>query len=69
MSGGHTVEGQTVDQGDGGSFPPAAVLNLRQFRSTHNCMCLLEETLKVDGPFYLLSMPGEVKDPTQGVKV
>ena len=31
--------------------------------------CLLEETLKVSGPFYLVSMPGEVKDPTQGVNV
>ena len=26
--------------------------------------CLLEETLKAVGPFYLVSMPGEVKDPT-----
>ena len=25
-----------------------------------------EETLKADGPFYLVSMPGEVKDPTRG---
>ena len=30
---------------------------------------LSEETLKVDGPFYLVSVPGEVKDPTQGVNV
>ena len=30
-------------------------------------LCLSEETLKVGGPFYLVSMPGEVKDPTQGV--
>ena len=28
------------------------------------CQCLSEETLKVVGPFYLVSMPGEVKDPT-----
>ena len=28
---------------------------------------LSEETLKSVGPFYLVSMPGEVKDPTQGV--
>ncbi len=27
-------------------------------------LCLLEETLKAVGPFYLVSMPGEVKDPT-----
>ena len=30
-------------------------------------LCLSEETLKAVGPFYLVSMPGEVKDPTQGV--
>ena len=28
------------------------------------CQCLLEETLKAVGPFYLVSMPGEVKYPT-----
>ena len=27
-------------------------------------MCLSEETLKAGGPFYLVSIPGEVKDPT-----
>ena len=26
--------------------------------------CLSEETLKAVGPFYLVSMPGEVKNPT-----
>ena len=26
--------------------------------------CLSEETIKAGGPFYLVSMPGEVKDPT-----
>ena len=26
--------------------------------------CLSDETLKAVGPFYLVSMPGEVKDPT-----
>ena len=31
--------------------------------------CFSEETLKAVGPFYLVSMPGEVKDPTQGVNV
>ena len=31
--------------------------------------CLSEETLKAGGPFYLVSMPAEVKDPTQGVNV
>ena len=33
------------------------------------CSCLSEETLKAVGPFYLVSVPGEVKDPTQGVNV
>ena len=33
------------------------------------CLCLSEETLKAVGPFYLVSMPGEEKDPTQGVNV
>ena len=30
------------------------------------CQCLSEETLKAVavGPFYLVSMPGEIKDPT-----
>ena len=28
------------------------------------CQCLSEETLKAAGPFYLVSMPGEVKDPS-----
>ena len=27
------------------------------------------QTLKAGGPFYLVSMPGEVKNPTQGVNV
>ena len=30
------------------------------------CLCLSEETVKAVGPFDLVSMPGEVKDPTQG---
>ena len=30
------------------------------------CLCLSEETVTVVGPFYMLSMPREVKDPTQG---
>ena len=28
------------------------------------CQCISDETLKAVGPFYLVSMPGEVKDPT-----
>ena len=30
-----------------------------------NLLCLSDETLKAVGPFYMASMPGEVKDPTQ----
>ena len=30
------------------------------------CPCLSKETLKAFNPFYLMSMPGKVKDPTQG---
>ena len=33
------------------------------------CQCISEETLKAVGPFYLVSMPGEVKDPTPGLNV
>ena len=32
-------------------------------------LCLSDETLKAIGPFYLVSIPEEVKDPTQGVNV
>ena len=64
--GGHAIEHQTVSRGDGGLIPPTAVSKLRQFRSPHICLCLSEETLKAGGPFSLVSMPGEVKDPTQG---
>ena len=48
------------------TFPGTAILKLTQFRSPHICLCLSEETLKADGPSYLVSMPEEVKDPTQG---
>ena len=68
-SGGRAVERRTVNRGDGGSIPPTAVSKLRPFRLPHICLCLSEETLTAAGPFYLVSMPGEVKDPTQGVNV
>ena len=32
-------------------------------------LCISEEILKAVSPFYLVSLPGEVKDPTQGVNV
>ena len=68
-SGGRVVECRTVNQGDGGSIPPTTISKHRQFRLPYICLCLSEETLKAGGPFYLVSMPGEVKDLTQGVNV
>ena len=68
-SGGRVVERRNVNRGDSGSIPPTAISKLRQFRSPHICLFLSEETLKAGGPFCLVSMPGEVKDPTQGVNV
>ena len=47
-------------------MPPTAVSKLRQFHSPHICLSVSEETIKAGGPFYLISMQGEVKDPTQG---
>ena len=63
------IEVRTVNRGHSGSLPPTAVLKLRQFLSPHICLCLSEETLKADGPFYLVSMPGEIKDHTHEVNV
>ena len=65
-SGGCAVEHRTVNRGDGGSIPLTTVSKLRQFCSPHVCLCLSEETLKAGGPFYLVSMPGEINDPTRG---
>ena len=67
--GDRAVERRTVNRGDGGSTSPTAVSKLRQFRSPHICLYLSEKTLKAGGPFYLVSVPGEVKDPTQGVNM
>ena len=43
--------------------------NLALYFRDCESLCLSDETLKAVGPFYLVSMPGEVKDPTQGVNV
>ena len=67
-SGGRAVEHRAVNQGDGGSIQPTTVSKLRQFHSPHIRLCLSEDT-KASGPFCLVSMPGEVRDPTQGVNV
>ena len=58
----------------GGSIPgPGAwhLLDVKTWLSTLetvNLCVFRDETLKAVGPFYLLSMPVEVKDPTQGGK-
>ena len=59
-SGGRAVERRTVNRG---SIPPTTISKLRQLHQPHICLCLSEETLKA------MSMPGKVKDPTQGVNV
>ena len=61
------VECWTVNRGDGGSISHTAISKLRQFCPPH--ICLSEAILKAGGPFYLVSMPGEVKYPTQGVNL
>ena len=45
--------------------------NLALYIRDCESLCLSDETVKAVGPFYLVStsMPGEVKDPTQGVNV
>ena len=45
-----------------------SLLGVKTWLSTLEIVyCLSEETLKAVGPLYLVSMPGEVKYPTQGV--
>ena len=46
-----------MKQGDHGSSPSAGALPVSH------------ETLKAVSPFYLVSMPGEVNDPAQGVNM
>ena len=48
-------------QSKGGSVPSTPF----RFRTPHICLCLSEEILKAGGPFYMVSMPWEVKYPTQ----
>ena len=43
--------------------------NLALYIRDCESLYLSDETVKAVGPFYLVSMPGEVKDPTQGVNV
>ena len=68
-SGGRLLQRRTVNRGDRGSSLPAAVSKLSQFRSPDICLCLSEENQNAGGPSYLLSVPGEVKYPTQGLNM
>ena len=69
-SGGCVVEHRTVNRGDGGSIPPTAISKLTQFFSLHIYLFFrTQKRLKPGGSFYLVSMPGEVNDPTQGINV
>ena len=43
--------------------------NLALYIRDCESLCLSDETPKAVGHFYLVSMPGEVKYPTQGVNV
>ena len=43
--------------------------NLALYIRDCESLCLSDETLKAVGPFYLVSMSADVKDPTQGVNV
>ena len=60
-TGNRTIDGSTPTAGDFafGTLSLAIPLTLL-------CQCLSDETVKAVGPFYLyvVSMPGEVKDPT-----
>ena len=54
-----------------GHSQPSNTTSVKTFRFgtlaipfTPICQCLSDETLEAAGPFYLVSMPGEVKDPT-----
>ena len=65
------LERWTGDRVVQGSNPAVATYSLRNFGNSVYpafkaalCQCLSEETLKAVGPFYLVSILGEVKDPT-----
>ena len=53
--------------GRGSLHGPCALLGVKNLALyIRDCvsLCLSDETLKAAGPFYLVSMPEEVKDPT-----
>ena len=68
MRGHGGLECRTGDQVVPGSNSAGAT-SLRNFGNSPQCQCISEEPPKAVGPFYMVPMPGEVKDPTQGVNV
>ena len=45
------------------------ILVINTNMALNRSLCFSDDTLKAVGPFYLVSMPGEVKYPTQGINV
>ena len=62
------LDRMTFDREVLGSNPTGTASELWATLFTWLCQCLSEVTLKAVGPFYLVSMPWEVKYPTQGGK-
>ena len=61
------VRESTGDRTVDGSSPTSVntfLFGTLEIPFTPICQCLSEETVKSVGPFYLVSMPGEVKYPT-----
>ena len=61
------VRASTSDRTFDGSSPTSVktfLFGTLAIPFTPLCQCLSDETVKAVGPFYLVSMPGEVKDPT-----
>ena len=59
------VERRAVNRGDGVQSHLPPFRNLGNFFTPHLPVSF-GRTLKAGGPFYLVSMPGDIKDPTQG---
>ena len=60
------IECRIFVQGDRGSKPPPPFQSFSNFVYPTLPVFFSEKTVKAVGPLYLVFMPGEVKDPTQG---
>ena len=63
------VERRTVNRGSVVQSHLPSFQNLGNFVTPHLPVSFGRDTTTSGGPFYLVSMPGEVKDPTPGVNV